>query len=357
MKKLFAFAAFAAAVSLAASCEKSGESVFTEALTGPARISLSISGNTATKATVAGTDSENAINSVDVFVFFKGGEYDGRLDAYARFASAPYDLNATTGDREIYVLVNSEQDADVLAAVSDKASLLSLGATLAAQKDASGNPGNFCMTGSVIRSEATANALVAGVNNITVKVSRMVSRVRVLKISRDFESSALAGQSFSIDAVYLSNGVTSGLYGSGFVPAADDFANKLGVQDAAYDKWYYRPVGVNLANEAEKQMDDASFSLYTMPNPIDTDSEEKPFTVRNTKLVVKAALNGKTVYYVIPLGTLESNTSYDIANLVITRPGSSDPEKKTELASCEFSIEVNPWTVVPLETETGKYVI
>jgi len=73
--------------------------------------------------------------------------------------------------------------------------------------------------------------------------------------------------------------------------------------------------------------------------------------------VVKANLNGKDIYYVVPLGELKCNTSYDIDEMVITRPGSSDPEIKTEIASCTFTVEARPWTIVPIETESGKYVI
>ena len=138
---------------------------------------------------------------------------------------------------------------------------------------------------------------------------------------------------------------------------ADEFVNKLGVSDDAYDLWLKRTLSATLANNESKTLSDASYSLYAMPNPVSTDSEETPFTVRNTKLVVKATLAGKALYYVIPLGAIRGNTTYDIGELVITRPGSSDPDQKTEIASCTFTLEVNPWTIVPIETETGKYVI
>ena len=345
MKKLCAIAAFAAALSLAAACDKNSETTFTPVQSAgeQAKIALSISGDAATKATVTGSEAENAINTVDIFVFFKGGEYDGRLDAYGHYTSGPYELNATTGDREIYVIVNSEHGEAALGAIPDKSTLLSLAATLPSQKNASGAAGNFTMAGAVSRSAATA--LIAGTNNIEVKVSRLVARVRVMSITAAFESPAIAAQPFSIDAIYLSNAVTKDVYGAGYEPVVADFANKLGEKDAAFDPWLYRNA--------------AACELYTMPNPVDTDSEDKPFTLRNTKLVVKTTLNGKASYYVIPLGEVKGNTSYDISELVITRPGSSDPDKKTELSSCFFAIEVNPWTVKALETEegTGKYVI
>ena len=358
MKKSFYLAACMAAATALVSCNKNLEAAM--APTGTpvsAEISLSLAGTAPTKATVDGTAAENTIGSVDVFVFFKGGESDGLLDSYAHFDSAPYTLTATTGDRTIYALVNSEHSEAVLGAVSTKTELLAKVTGLSTQKTSASKPGNFTMIGSVSRSEATANALKAGENSITVKVDRIVSRVRLLKISRDFESAALAGQDFRIEEIFLSNAVDKDKYSLDYIPVADDFVNKLGAADVSVDLWMRRNIGQNLANGQSADLGDAAFSMYAMPNPVDTDSEDKPFTVRNTKLVVKAVLNARDIYYVVPLGDLKSNTTYDIGELVITRPGSSDPEKKTEIASCTFTVEANPWTVVPLETETGKYVI
>ncbi len=359
MKKYLYLAATVAAAAVITGCDKSLENSHTgkPAVSGKAELSLSIAGRPQTKATEAGTDAENAIGTVDIFVFFKGGEYDGRLDAYAHFDSAPYTLAATAGDRTIYALVNSEHPANVLGAVSTRDELLAKVADLTSQKTAGNAPGLFTMLGSVVRSEATANPLVAGSNSVSVTVDRIVSRVRLRRITRSFDSPALAAQDFSVEEVYLSNAVVKDKYGPGYVPVSDDFTNKLGVPDASCDIWLRRTVSSSVANGASITMTDASYSMYTMPNAIEADSEETPFSIRNTKLVVKASLSGKTVYYVLPLGQLKGNTTYDIGELVITRPGSSDPDKKTEVASCTFTVDVNPWTVVPLETESGKYVI
>ena len=358
MKSYLFLAAFAAAAAFTG-CNKHFETIIPDepAEAVKAGLTLSIAGRPQSKATENGTDAENAIGSVDIFVFFKGGDYDGRLDAYGHFDSAPYTLTATTGDRTIYAVVNSEYSESELGAISTKDGLLAKIASLNSQQTADSKPGSFTMIGSVIRSEATANPLVPGNNSVSVAVDRLVSRVRLLKITRAFESPALASQPFSIEEVYLSNAVTKDSYGPGYVPVADDFTNKLGVSVASSAIWLHRSLSSSLANGASITMTDASYSMYTMPNAIDTDSEETPFTVRNTKLVVKASLDGKTLYYVIPLGQLKWNTTYDIGERVIPRPGSSDPDKKTEVASCTFTVDVNPWTVVPLETETGKYVI
>lgn len=357
MKKYIYLAASLAAAALCGCNKQNPVQTLMPEPDGCAQIALSLAGSRSTKASVDGTDVENEVGTVDVFVFFKGGEFDGRLDAYEHFDTAPYTLSATAGDRTIYAVVNSEHSKSVLETISTQTELLSKMATLSSQKNASNKPGLFTMIGSVNRTEATSNALVAGVNSVTVTVDRMVSRVRLQKITRAFESSALASQDFRVDEVYLANAESVDEYGPGHTPAADEFVNKLGVPDESYDIWLRRALSSTLANNESKTLTDASYSLYAMPNPVDTDSEATPFTVRNTKLVVKAALAGKALYYVIPLGAIRGNTTYDISELVLTRPGSSDPEQKTEVASCTFTLEISPWTVVPVETETGRYVI
>lgn len=357
MKQFIYLAAIIAAAALCSCNKQSPAYSFGVKSEGRAEIALAIAGDRSTKASVDGTEAENAIGTVDVFVFFKGGEFDGRLDAYAHFDSAPYTLSATTGDKTIYAVANSEYAESVLGTIATKAELLAKLASLSSQKNAGNKPGLFTMVGSVNRTAATSNALVAGVNSVTVAVDRLVSRVRLQKITRAFESSALASQEFSVDEVYLANVESVEKYGTGHTPVADEFVNKLGVPDDSYDIWLRRTLLSTLANNESKSFTDASYSLYAMPNTVDTDSEATPFTVRNTKLVVKATLAGKALYYVIPLGAIRGNTTYDIGELVITRPGSSDPDQKTEIASCTFSVEVSPWTIVPIETETGKYVI
>ncbi len=313
-----------------------------------ATLTVNISGNLYTRATEVGTDAENTINTVDVLVFFNGGSYNGRLDAFGHFTAAPYSVNATTGSRKIYAVVNSPVD---LSAVETETELLALNATLASQKTASGQLSNFTMIGS------TGETLVAGTNPLTVSVSRMASRVRIGKITRDFASDALAAQSFSVDAVYLSNIVTTSPYSLSLTPVAANFANKLGVTESAYDLWAKRSVSSTLADGAFVSLSAESKYLYCFPNSISTDSEAAVFEVQNTKLVVECTLDGLKYYYVIPLGAVEANRSYDITELVLTRPGSSDPNSKTEIAACTFTINVLPWTVVPVETELGKYVI
>ena len=346
MKKIVILAAFVAALSAFEGCKK--EVVASLPARESATISVNISGTPGTRATESGTEAENTINTVDVLVFFAGGSYNGRLDAFGHFTGGPYSVNATTGSRKIYAVVNSPVD---LSAVGTEAELLAVNAALNTQKSASSQLSNFTMIGSI------THVLTAGINALSVDVSRFASRVRIGTIKRDFASDALASQSFSVDAVYLSNIVTTSPYSLSLTPLASDFANKLGVTDSAYDLWAKRSVGSTLADGASVALSGAGNYMYCMPNSIATDSEAAVFEPQNTKVVVECTLDGLKLYYVVPLGAVAANHSYDIAELVLTRPGSADPNSKTEVSACTFTINVLPWTVVPVETELGKYVI
>lgn len=128
------------------------------------------------------------------------------------------------------------------------------------------------------------------------------------------------------------------------------------------------------------------------------------WAVRNTKLVVEATLNGKKCYYTIPLGYimsqdqfdangisdadwntkyygtfsdnqsnadeghdgkfdvskaridggLRNNFSYDIEKLVLTGPGSADPDESITKANVAFEIVVKPWTVQYVGDANGQ---
>lgn len=368
MRKILTIAALVAVAATA--CNKlSDDAVKNSPVKGEeTQMTFRINGANLTKATEAGNANENTVNKVDILVFFNGGSYDGQLDAYKNFTGASIltgTVKATTGARTIYAVVNSEFD---LSTVETIAQLRAKVATLASQKTA-GSPDvldNFTMIGS------TDQTLVAGDNAVGINVDRIAARVRVKKITRNFESPALAAQSFVINEMYISNSVTNDEYDLGYTPVVADFVSQQGVPTAAYDLWLRRAIpsaesfntlaqgaSANIAGRADKE----SFNMYTFPNtngivdPDPNNGTKAEFAVQNTKLVVKATLVDKVMYYVIPLPALQANYTYDIEELVITRPGSSDPNQKTEVANVNYTITINPWTIAPIETETGKYVI
>lgn len=360
----------------------------------PANLTVKILGKTVgTKATEAGITRENAVNTVDILVFFDGGAYDRKTDAFGHFASTDPGIDwsttiggtvkASTGARIIYAIANSHMD---LSGIETEAQLLALQPTLIADKDATSGSGldNFVMIG------RTSQTLNAGDNAVAINIDRVAARVRVKKITRNFASAALAGQTFVVEEMYLSNAVTKDTYadnvsGTGYVkyePVVADFTTQQGVIPATnnYALWLNRPLGASGITLAQSASDvtvaDESKYMYSFPNSVATDVDvtADPFAVQNTKLVIRAKLNGSTMYYVIPLGgafsqnatthareytagPLKANYSYDFEEIVFTRPGSSDPNAQTLETNVNFTLTVNPWTLAPVETETGKFVI
>ena len=75
--------------------------------------------------------------------------------------------------------------------------------------------------------------------------------------------------------------------------------------------------------------------------------------VADTRLVVEATLDGRKYYYPVTMPKMESNKSYEISELKITRPGSDDPDKPIEIVDQDFKITVNPWDVVLVGNDGG----
>ena len=78
--------------------------------------------------------------------------------------------------------------------------------------------------------------------------------------------------------------------------------------------------------------------FYSMPNKV----------AQKTKLVVEAQLGDKTFYYPIALPALESNKSYEIANILVKRPGADTPDAPVTSDAITFSVSVNDWVTVPI---------
>lgn len=368
MRKILTFAALVA-VAVTACNKLPVENMRPAAPKGePTNVSFNIMGAAApTRATEAGITAENTVNTVDVFVFFNGGDYDGQLDAYGHFTTTTGTVKATTGARSIYAVVNSEYDEATLSAIANLADFRALVATLGSQKKGASAPytlDNFTMIGSADQT------LAAGDNAVTVYVDRVAARIRVKKISRDFESSALADQTFIVTDMYVSNAVVKDLYSLSYTPVVADFVNQRGVLSSPEDHalWLHR-AGLNqtIADNGNWDSSSSDNYLYTFPNSISTEinGTDGDFAVQCSKLIVKATLNGDEMYYAIPLPALVKNYSYDIEELVITRRGTADPNEKVEVANVNYTITVNPWTLAPIETENGgeagdagsKYVI
>ena len=74
--------------------------------------------------------------------------------------------------------------------------------------------------------------------------------------------------------------------------------------------------------------------------------------MNTTRIVIETTLGTSKYYYPINLPEMADNKSYEIEEVVLTRPGSDNPDEPVSFADATFSINVIDWTVVPLTEGT-----
>ena len=282
----------------------------------PCELTVGICGSM-TKATAVTKDNEAKVNDLQVFVF-RGDE----LDAYASVDNAmELTLSCTAGEREVYALVNAPE----YSSVSSKTALLAKVSELSANSLT-----NFEMVGS-------KSVTLPQASTVSIDVNRIASRVVLKKVTRNFTSAALQSLDFTVDAIYLINVAGNTSYDLTAVPGEWYNVAKYNSELASL---LHDAVGSKIANGASH---DTVHSFYSYPN----DAASK-----TTRLVIETTLGTTKYYYPINLPAMESNKSYEIAEVTITRPGSDDPDVPVSFADATFSINVIDWTVVPVEDVT-----
>ncbi len=257
-------------------------------------------------ATVAA--NEASVTSLQVLVF--RGDF---LDAYGTSNSTSVSVSCTAGTRTIYAVVNGPD----LSAVTSLAALESTVVDLSAN-----STNSFVMVGKT-------STTLPGTKSVTVPVSRMVSRIVLKKITRNFLAPSLQGLSFRVDSIYVVN-------------AAGNINYKL---DAAPGKWYNQSKdkgelpallrdtpGATIANNASYS---TPHYFYVMPNPA---------TSKTTRLVIVATVGTHKYYYPVNLPAMQNNKSYEIAGVTIKRGGSDNPDNPVSSDDISFSVTVSGWT-------------
>ena len=315
-KSIFAFAAALAAL---VACNKNEATPVQpqnhEPLT-PCELTVGICG-AMTKATAVTTENEAKVNNLQIFVF-RGDD----LDAYASVDNAKeLTLSCTAGERAVYALVNAPD----FSAVPGKAALLAKVSELSANSLA-----NFEMVGS-------KTVTLPQSETVSIDVNRIASRVVLKKITRSFTSAALQALDFTVDAIYLVNVAGNTNYDLTAAPAA--WYNVAEDKGELAGLLYDAPASA-IANG---QSYDTDHTFYGYPNDL---------AVNTTRLVIETTLGSTKYYYPINLPQMDSNKSYEIEEVKITRPGSDDPDEPVSFEDASFSINVIDWTVVPVTEGT-----
>ena len=315
-KTIFAFAAALAAL---VACNKNDVAPMgpqTQESLEPCELTVGICGSM-TKAVAVTKENEAKVNNLQVFVF-RGNE----LDAYAAVDNAmELTLSCTAGEREVYALVNAPD----YSSVSGKSALLAKVSELSANSLT-----NFEMVGS-------KSVTLPQASTVSIDVNRIASRVVLKKVTRNFTSPALQSLEFTVDAIYLINVAGNTSYDLTAAPAAWYNVAKYNSELSAL---LHDSVGNKIV---DGQSYSTAHSFYSYPNDA---------TSKTTRLVIETTLGDTKYYYPINLPAMESNKSYEIAEVTITRPGSDDPDVPVSFADATFSINVIDWTVVPVEDVT-----
>ena len=270
-----------------------------------------------TKATAVTTENEAKVNNLQIFVF-RGDD----LDAYASVDNAKeLTLSCTAGEREVYALVNAPD----YSAVPGKAALLAKVSELSANSLT-----NFEMVGS-------KSVTLPQASTVSIDVNRIASRVVLKKITRNFTSEALQALDFTVDAIYLINVAGNTSYDLTKAPAA--WYNVAKNNNELASLLYDAPASAVPNGQSYTPV----HTFYGYPNDL---------SVNTTRLVIEATLGTSKYYYPINLPAMESNKSYEIEEVTITRPGSDDPDVPVSFADASFSINVIDWTVVPVTEGT-----
>ena len=284
----------------------------------PVEVNVTILGTAPTRATSVTYDSESKVGNLQVYVF-NNGKLEDYQDAGAAMTAQ---LTATSGERTVWALVNAPSLKDISTESELKAQVSQLGDN---KTDA------FVMSGSV-RQELKDGGTVP------VTVKRLVSRVSVKKISTEFQY-ALAGESLTLDGIYLCNVAGDNTYAADGTPGT--WVNQLGHKDNGLDALLYDQLTSTTVDNSKPYEKEHVF--YPYPNPTQDDTYDATWKPRHTLLVVEVTFEGKKGYYPVVLPVLERNKTYVIDELVIRHRPGEVPYQPIETGDATVQITVNEW--------------
>ena len=323
MKNSFQIIAAAILASCLAGCsENPGAETPAEKLV---HTTVSIAGSPVTRATDVTSSDEEAISNLQIFVFDDKGTVEDYIDAGA---SRTGEVITKEGEKTVVAIVN----APSLKSVTTRTGLFTKTSLLS-----DNSPGSMVMTG-----EATAVLQDGG--NLTIPVTRIISKVVLKKVTLDFTSTINAGKEFRIQSIYLINVAGDNTYSAASEPTL--WYNKLrdGYNDTGCESFRLLSDSVNTTvNNKSSYTRDHSFYCY--PNLVSAESFDSAWSPRHTMLVVDALLGNDKVYYPVELPVIGRNKCLTIEELTITKKGSDQPYKPVEDGTCNITVSVVPWDV------------
>lgn len=365
MKK-FLSATLAVAVLLSTACSKTeSESALQQKNNQapvPAKLILNVVGEgQQTKASGTGhgvQSDDNTVTKLEVFIFRNTGTSadNGQLEFYKKFTSSDLsggmkglEITATTGNKSVYVICNSHNDNNF----SDVLTLDSFKTQLSLLKDE--NLKNFVMTGS-------SDVTLQTTTDLTVKVSRMVSRIKLASVKTAFAGTPLASCTLNNVKAYLINVHANKLLWNGSDATSPLMYNlKKYVSSDCSQLSMSGMLDESIADSVNDTGNSTARYFYAFENTIA--SENKSADDYFTRLVIEGEINGIRYYYPININRdnygfvsgkgnkqgIERNKSYELS-VVISKSGSLDPNEPIEFGTLSVTVSVDDWTLVPATT-------
>lgn len=301
-----------------------------ENLQGLVKLDLSLS-NGETKS--VGTDDENKISSLQIFVFDDSGDIEAyKLEKYTNqtiISSAKTFVDCTPGSKKIVAVANAPEMPDVRSyeELGGKTSYLSDNGTK-----------KLHMIGET-------DLEVVAATEVTIPVSRIAAKVTIASIKNDMALDYYKNMSFSITNIFMLNVAGSTGYLEDKEP--ESWYNMMVRQDNGNlrflpDRNSSTPITVNYS-ETVTFTQDQEHAYYVYPNSTETDSsDQETWCPRYTRMVLEARLGGELYYYPVSIPDIERNTAYEV-HLTVTRPGSSSPDVPVDVVAVSITVNVVDW--------------
>lgn len=316
-----------------AGCQKGTTDTQNGAL-GTHTVTFNLYSNTPTK--ISGEPSgEESIHDIQVFIYDAHGKYA----ACAKGSGASVDVDLYDGSYTAVALVNAPSVES-----GQSHDLTTLERTRYRLEDNS--EGKLLMYGSEAFEVSGESA------GVSINVKRSVARISINKITNSIKDPLYQTKEFKVLRIFVSN-VSASSDIKGTEPVSEWY-NKNGVwgDESPNVKAMLEDTSLEQTITLEGSYN-GSHHYYVYPNSTPTDSYDEIWSERYTRLIVEASIGGETCYYNIPFGGIESNHTYTVTNLKITKKGADNPWDKCESETFEVSVTVSDWE----EGSTSEKVI
>lgn len=290
---------------------------------------------------------ETAIHSLDLIVF----RADGALENYVRTtAGSTVTTSLITGEELTYYVV-ANLPAGRLATVANESSFLS---TMTYMTDMSLNSMVMSGSGTVTLTGGGQEEEIGPVG-----LDRYACKISITDITMDWLSDFVTKPVCTVNRVLVMNGRTAApLSGTATATADAYWINKLTDEEADADPAsiigalaYENP---NVALPSAQTVVLGSV-VYAMPNSSTSEeiASDVPWAPRQTRVCLEVLIDGSPNWYSIPLPAMVRNTHYIVSDLVLTGPGTLEPDMGIDRTAVSFGVSVESW--VDSTVEAGEF--